>query len=796
MTNPTPVTLTAPSEAPVGLPGRADAFATAGRFSEAIALYRTLLEATPEDGPLYRRLGGALHAHGAVGEAILCYRRAIALDGKDAHAHDELGRLLGQYGDTNAAGQHLHAAVTLDPSLAGAHAALGDILCRSGRWVEGVAALRIAASLDPNNWVLHSFLGTALAALGPASLDEAMSCFRRVIYLSPGNATAHLQLALGFWVRGDGAPAIALAERALRLDPQLGAAHAALGSMLRTAGRTGEAITNLRAALAIHPNDVESSFQLGLCLASGDATGAEAIELLRRTVALSPHHVQAHIQLGRKLSSNGHRDEALAVYRAAVSLAADDPVIRIGATMAELPVVSEDAAAIEKSRESYAASLESLEAFFTARRGANGGTAKRDAEAVGSVQPFFLAYQGRDDRSLQARYGAMVAGIMASAYPQWATAPAVAPPAPGEPIRVAIVSGQLWAHSVLKIPIWGWVSLLDRSRFRLFGYHTNGSNDVETARIRRSFDRFVQGPMPLEHWCETIRADAPHVVIFPEIGMDPVTPRLAGLRLAPVQCCSWGHPTTSGFPTIDYFLSSERMEPPEADAHYTEKLVRLPNLGVAYVPPPIVPTPTEREKIGVRPDAVAFWCCQLLSKYRPELDSVFARIARQVDEVQFVFVSQPRGDELTERFRARLERAFAAEGLDAARHVVILPRLSTPEFAGVAAVCDVFLDCIGWSGCNSALESLDSGLPIVTLPGELMRGRHCLAILRMLGVTETIAASVDEYVDIAVRLARDPALRASIRDRMVASRDSLYADPTPVRALEEWLEKIVQPMAS
>src|ERR1700692_4386161 len=73
-----------------------------------------------------------------------------------------------------------------------------------------------------------------------------------------------------------------------------------------------------------------------------------------------------------------------------------------------------------------------------------------------------------------------------------------------------------------------------------------------------------------------------------------------------------------------------------------------------------------------------------------------------------------------------------------------------------------------------------------------MRGRHCAAILRMLGVTETIAASLDDYVDIAARFARDPALRAAIRDKMAASRTRLYADPAPVRAREAWIEEWIE----
>src|SRR5262249_13647514 len=519
--------------------------------------------------------------------------------------------------------------------------------------------------------------------------------FRRAIALAPGNAVAHLQLGLAFWRRGDAAPAVALAERAARLDPKLAAAHGALGSMLRSLGRIAEAVASLRAALAINAEDAAACFHLGMCLSAMDGKELqEGLHYLRRAIALAPRNGAAHRQLAWALAEAGRREEARAAYRAALDIFPEDAVLRFGATMAALPIVAEDAAAAERCRADYAAALTDLEAFFARRRAAGlaPAQAREDAEAVGTAQPFFLAYQGRDDRALQARYGSVVADIMGAAYPQWANAPAVTPPGPGEPIRVAIVSGHLRGHSVLKIPVWGWVSLMDRRRFRLFGYHTCPHADGETARVRRAFARFVQGPLALERWCEAIKADAPHVVIFPEIGMDPVTPRLAALRLAPVQLTSWGHPSTSGFPTIDYFLSSELMEPPDADAHYTERLVRLPNLGIAYVPPLIAGSSVTREALGLRPDAVVFWCCQHLPKYLPEFDRVFARIARQVENARFLFIASPRGEEVTERFRRRLARAFAAEGLDVARHVAMLGRLSTADFVGVARVCDVFLD--------------------------------------------------------------------------------------------------------
>ena len=774
---------------------RAQAFATAGDFDKAIVLYRSLLVGAAASAELRRELGRALRQTGAIDEAIACYRGAIALDPGDARAHDELGRMLSARGDRRGAADHLRAALAHDPGLVAARVELGELLFRDGQVAETVAAFRAALALDAANWGVHYRLGVALARLGPQQLEEAAACFRRVIAGLPGHAAAHLQLGLALWNRGDPAPAVALVERAVRLDPKLPAGHGLLGAMLRTVGRAEEAIASLRAALAADPNDATACFHLGVCLCEAPSGNTqEGVSCLQRAVALAPRNAQAHIRLCSVLAETGRRDEALAAYRAALALHPDDPTLQIGATMAELPMICDDAAEIERCRASYSARLGSLEQLFAGRLArARPDTAQQDAEAIGTAQPFFLAYHGRNDRELQARYGRLVCAIMGAAYPQWAQAPDVAPPAPGEPIRIAIVSGQFWGHSVLKFPIWGWVSLLDRRRFRLYGYHTSARTDGETARIRRSFDRFVQGPLPVERWCEVIRADAPHILIFPEIGMDVVTPKLAGLRLAPIQCASLGHPTTSGFPTIDHYFSSDPMEPADAETHYTERLVRLPGLAVAYAPPPTEVAAVRREAIGLRPEAVAFWCCQHLPKYQPEFDRVFARIARGADSAQFVFISSPRGDALTERFRARLARAFAAEGVDIRRHVVFLPRLTTAEFLGVAAVCDVFLDSIGWSGLNSALESLAAvDLPIITWPGPLMRGRHCLAILQMLGISETIASSEAEYVDVAVRLARDPALRAALRAKTAAGKAKLYADPAPVRALEQWIDDVVR----
>lgn len=82
--------------------------------------------------------------------------------------------------------------------------------------------------------------------------------------------------------------------------------------------------------------------------------------------------------------------------------------------------------------------------------------------------------------------------------------------------------------------------------------------DGATEMARKLCDRFVQGPLPVRCWRKEIAKDASHVLIYPDIGMDPGAGQLGAHRLAPVQCVTFGHPKTTGYPTIDYFLSSAR----------------------------------------------------------------------------------------------------------------------------------------------------------------------------------------------------------------------------------------------
>jgi predicted O-linked N-acetylglucosamine transferase (SPINDLY family) len=479
------------------------------------------------------------------------------------------------------------------------------------------------------------------------------------------------------------------------------------------------------------------------------------------------------------LQQQGRVDEAALRHRQTLSANPDYADAKFGLCMAQLPIIYENVGEIAERRAAYETHLRELCHDLDRPE-----AAPSLAKGVGSNQPFFLTYQGRNDRDLQALYGAAVCKIMSERYP----APALAsPPSPGEPVRIGFVSEYFRNHSVWKLNIRGWLRQLDRRKFRVFGYHTGKRRDAATVEAQSHCERFVQGPLPVDLWRETILADAPHILIYPEVGMGPIAAQLAAQRLAPTQCNTWGHPETSGYPTLDYFLSSELMEPADGQQHYTEKLIRLPNLSVYYEPIILQAGPNGSAEYGWPSTVPVFWCGQSLYKYLPQYDAVFPRIAREVGDCRFIFIEFPNGGYVTEVFRKRLDRAFAEFGLQASDFVVVLPRLTEDRLSAAIGRCDIGLDSIGWTGCNTTLEALVHDLPIVTIPGTMMRGRHTMAMLQMMGVTDTITNTIDDYVSTAVRLARDVSWRMALKERIAEGRSRLYRDDSCTSALEAFL---------
>ncbi|MGB7258487.1 MAG: tetratricopeptide repeat protein [Pseudolabrys sp.] len=717
-----------------------------GRLPEAERIYVQILEFQPTHFDALQMLGVIKLARGQMSEALRLVGAALQRKPHSAQALINHGMVL------NALDRHDEALANFD-----------EALKHKANFAEGL-----------NN------RGATLATLGRDK--EALDDFRRALKIKPDYPEALSNMANSLRLLGEYEEALAIVERALALRPNYAKGHNNRGTLLDTLKRSNEALECYERALAVDPNYADALSNRGRALR---AIGRyeDALQSLNKAIEIKPNFAQAYFNRGAVLSDLNRYKEATAnLEQAMLGNARMFVEPKFAVCIAELPILYRDEAEIGVQRAAYEKRLLMLRDEINAVP--SPGVLLK---GVGPFQPFYLAYQGQNDRELQSIYGSALCRVSDDIYPP---VDLVAPPAPGEPVRVGIVSGFFRLHSNWKIPIKGWLSQLDRKRFRLFGYHTGHSRDDETKFAASACERFVQGPLPVEKWRKEILADAPHVLIYPEVGMDEMCVKLAVQRLAPVQCNSWGHPDTSGFPTLDYYISSDMMEPPDGQAHYSERLLRLPNLSIYYEPPPIVPVQINRAELGLRDGTTAFWCGQSIFKYLPQYDDVFPRIAREADDCQFAFIQYQGARAVTDLFRERLERAFAAHGLRWTDYCVVLPRLDPNRFAAAIGQCDVVLDSIGWSGCNSTLEGLTHDLPVVTMPGTLMRGRHSAAILQMMGVAETIAPTTDDYVATAVRLAREPEWRAALKQKIGANKHRVYHDRACITALEDFLDRV------
>src|SRR5258707_7090596 len=589
----------------------------------------------------------------------------------------------------------------LDPDFAEAHNDRGVILAANGLFSDAISCFQRAVTLNPGYLEARNNLGRGLRSLG--RFDEALTQFELVLKSTPGSPVAHFNLASVLELIGRKPDAEKHYRSAIALRPDFVDAYIHLASLLQGADRLPEALAHAERAVTLGPDSAGARNNLGNILRTMGRRD-DAIAQYETALRIDPNSFMAHYNCGVALRGETRIAEARAHFARALALKPDFLEAELALCMAELPALYADESDIAERREAYAGPL--------ARLCADVGSASAPvalADAIGSHQPFYLPYQGGNDRELQTLYGSLVCKIMAARY----TTPAFPnPPGQNQPIRLGIVSGFFRQHSNWKIPIKGWLKQLNRDRFHISGYYTSGERDSETDAAETLCDRFVQGPLSIDVWRRTILNDAPHILIFPEIGMDKLSAQLAAQRLAAVQCCSWGHPVTSGFPTIDYFISSDLMEPADAAAHYSDQLIRLPNLSIYYEPADVPSIRIDRAELGLRADAVVYWCCQSLPKYLPQFDCVFARIAAEVPDCQFTFIEFGGGRGVTDLFRARLQRAFDAVGLSARNRCVFLPRLAPDRFAAAIGQCDIVLDSIGWSGCHSILESLGHKLPI------------------------------------------------------------------------------------
>ena len=344
-------------------------------------------------------------------------------------------------------------------------------------------------------------------------------------------------------------------------------------------------------------------------------------------------------------------------------------------------------------------------------------------------------------------------------------------------IKIGFFSNFFWNHTVNK-EFSNFIVKTNKEKFDVFTFSFGKKNDFFTSLIKNN-SKFYQSTNLLEMMAK-IYEEKLDYLIFYDIGMTQESQIISSFRLAKTQCMLWGHPVSSSFKNIDYFISSELMEPVESDKHYSEKLLKLPNLGICY-------SSDLKDYKDINFNEKSFLVNQSLFKILPRQDKYFSQILKNLPDFKINFIKSTNIIE-TKKFKKRIKKAFFNDDVNINR-LFFLNRTSEQGFLNYIKDSKIVLDTFDWSGGLTSLFSLSMNKPIVTMPSNFMRGRHTYAMLKLLGLDCLIANNEQQYIDIAIKLAINKNFYKECCEKIKNNKFKLFDDIEVIKEFEKFLIK-------
>ena len=557
-----------------------------------------------------------------------------------------------------------------------------------------------------------------------------------------------------------------------------GESRLALAKRLAAARDFNAAILCLQEGLQLAPEDPELWSQLARLLLAVGRYG-DAIPCLIRLAELEPANAACRTELGHLFRRVGYLGDAIHWHGEALAVQPDSLLLHLNHLFV-LPLVAESLQQIAACRERCEQGLRALEQEQPFHN--------FDREVAAICHPYYLVYHDRNDRELLEIYGGLITRALGHGQsPEQRPRLPRALPTPGDAsiprIRIGFLSGFFYNHSNARA-FDGLILHLNRHRFEVVLIHLATSpRDAVSAWLEACCQEVVVLPAPLDAASARLEELGLDLLFYTDLGMHPFATMLATRRAAPVQATGWGVPQTSGLPGIEYYVSGDLVEPPEAQEHYSETLVRLPGLPCCYRSEAIEPLERDRNYYFLPPDRPLWGCLHRLEKLHPDFDLALEVIARAVPDSLFVFVEEDIPS-LTSLYLDRL----ACSAPTAREQVVMLSRMDWPDFLALAGCLDVLLDPFHFGSGITLYETIHTGTPVVTLEGRFLRSRFVAAAYRLIGVEgPPVAATPAEYVEVAVALMQDPQRRQLLRQEIAAkAKARLYDRLDYVRGFEDF----------
>lgn len=727
----------------------------------AVASYRETLRLNPQSAETYNNLGAAHRQQEQYPLAEEAFRKAVELNPDYAEAYANLGSVLLQLEKLDEATGYFERALELQPGTAELHYGLGKCRQFQGRHQDAVDCYSQVIAVDPRH--ARARFGLAKILRDAGRIDDAKSQYHKGLEIEREHATAWVELGKLCYLQGDDVQAVACYRQALEVDSDSVDAHFHLGNAHLGRGELDAAIERFEQAVSLVPEHSGAWNNLGNAY-SERGRAVQAAECYLRVLKIDPAFAEANSNYAELMRNQGRLDLASKHYQRAFDSGMGNRLRVLEATM--LPPVYESKEELLRWRERFIEKLDDL-----LESGVSLDPAKELAPNF-----FYLAYQGFDDRELLERASRLYRSSHESRPRRRAG---------NGKLRVGFLSQHFRNHTIGSFMA-GLIARLPRDKFHVSVFSHVPHQDQMGQFIQEKCDNYVVTSKLTAHAIERIEQQQLDVLFYADIGMDPFTYSLACSRLAPVQCVTWGHPITTGLQTIDYFISSELLESPEADDQYTEQLVRLATLPTYYYKPRSSSALKSREHFGLSHADHVYLCPQSLFKLHPEFDEVLAEILGRDPQALIVLIEGIH-QSWTDRIQARLRQSLPED----ARRVRFLPRLEHDDFLSLMAAADVMLDPLHFGGGNTSYQALALGTPIVTLPSPFLRGRVTTALYRRIGVTDCVAETREQYVNSAVRLAGDAEFRRDVHNRILAASEVLFEDQDALGQLAVFLEQAV-----
>lgn len=693
-------------------------------------------------------------------------------NGRESTDHTEItdtvGEAMGvalrhhQAGDFVAAAKIYQQVIELNPLHADAWHLLGLIGHQSGQQDSAIPLIQQALQIDAGMPDAHANLGAAYAAIGKG--DEAIRSYRAAVRLQPNhtNALNGLGNQLGHAGQVDQAVKyLGLAIKSAKRDPR---PLSNLGALYLREGMLDEAHSSLNKALRIDSGLVEARSNLGLVQTRLGKVD-DAIGQFKTVLQNAPQRSSLWRNLRNALTDRAEPSFITNAYQSV--LADDDRDLLEILTSSICPVISQSTDQIDNYRHTLVDQLDRSS-------GLNLIDNVQRLMTHQLVAPFYLPYHGRDDRPLKQAFADMVGQPAAPPAYQQSAKHVI-----GSPIHLCFPLALDRDQMLVRFMGGAIEQLIECGEFRV----TVACFRQNHATLQRQLPPQVQYLIineQVEQSAKAIGSLSADVLYHCEIGTDCFNYYLPFFQAAPIQVASWGVPVTTGIAAVDYFLSSELIEPPEAEQHYSESLITLKTMPVVYKRPRVRPPQKDRQAFGFTDQQRLYGCLQSIFKLHPDYDSLLAEILRRDDQAVIALVGgmhESHADLLRERFKQSIP-----EVMD---RIKIFPRMPREDFDSLSRACDVLLDTLHFGAGATAYEALGMGLPLVTLPGRFMRGRVTEGCYRMMQMDDCVARDEQHFVDLALQIANNPDQRHSIRQRIQERSDCLFDNAIAAEELKQ-----------